>query len=91
MLFRTPAGARAGLAALKRAIAPGGTALHWPEFGADSRGATVLGQTPFASYAWRMGNVVLLATSHCDVACDFDVVPVNRAYARALNANARRK
>jgi hypothetical protein len=91
MLFRTAAGARAGLAALKRAVAGGGRPQHWPEFGVDSFGIATLGKKPVDYYAWRVVNVILLASAYCDVECEFEVVPVNRAYARVLNVTARRK
>lgn len=82
------AGARTGLALFKRALPPGIKRLRWSEFGADSFGAYEPGATPSAS--WRVGNAVLLGKAYCSVECEFDVVPVTRAYSRTLNANARR-
>ena len=94
LLFRTVGGARAALAALRGddlTHARDARVLRWGEFGNDSLGLTRAGEEPYAFYEWRVRNVVLIAQAYCDVACTFDdVVPVTRAYARALDLRAKR-
>ena len=88
-LFRTPVGARAGLTAFKRVVS-GSSRLRWPAFGSASFGRAELGIKPWATYLWRIGNLVLEVSAYCDVECQFDdVVQVTHAYARVLDRNAR--
>ena len=89
LLFRTAAGALAGLNALKHSVSRAPT-LRWPELGGGSFGWAVLGKMPSVLYEWRIGNLVLVANAYCDVECQFDdVVPVTRAYAHTLDKTAK--
>ena len=97
LLFGTAAGARTALAtmradSLRRAPAVGGRVLRWHEFGAGSLGEAATGKKPHAVYEWRVGNVVLVADAGCGGAeCQFqDVTAVAHAYARVLDAGAKR-
>ena len=68
LLFRTAAGARTALMAMRRddlKHSPPGGFLRWPEFGDDSLGAADTGKEPLAFYEWRVGNVVLVAQVDC--------------------------
>jgi hypothetical protein len=66
--------------------------LRWNEFGGESYGLANTGQAPAVAYNWRIGNLVMVAQADCEGdTCSFDdVVPVTHAYARALDAHAKR-
>jgi len=95
LLFRTASGARIALTAMHRddrKHMPPGSFLRWQGFGDGSYGFAETGHEPDAVYEWRAGNVVLIAQADCGgVTCQFDdVVPVAHAYAKALEARAKR-
>lgn len=96
VLFRTSAGAKEGLAAMATDLekhAPSGDVVRWHEFGDESVGAVDTGKRPSAAYLWRVGNVLLVASTDCGgVQCKFaDLEPVEHAYARELDSRARNK